>query len=92
MNLYESIKNNLNEATDEEANKMLSIQRWMEDNDFEDRWEEGAGWAEPTFELMKSQSYNSFVREKRDWVAYKDRSALDDFDEMVKSLDHYNED
>ena len=82
---YESEQ--LTEATDEEAEKMFSIQRWMERNDFEDRWEEGAGWAEPTFEFMKSQSYRSFVTEKRDWVAYKDRSALSDFDAMVKSLD-----
>jgi len=79
-------KKPVNEATDEEARKMQSIQRWMESNDFEDRWEEGAGWAEPTFEYMKKQDYNSFVREKRNWVSYKDRSALEDFDELVKSL------
>ena len=80
------IKESIKEATDEEAGKMMSIQRWMENNDFEDRWEEGAGWAEPTFEFMKKQSYDSFVREKRDWVAYKDRDALSEFDEMVKNL------
>ena len=77
---------NLTEATDEEAEKMLSVQRWMERMDFEDRWEPGAGWSEPTFEFMKKQNYNSFIREKRDWVAYKDSSALEDFDRMVKSL------
>lgn len=76
----------VNEATDEEANKMLSIQRWMEDNDFEDRWEEGAGWAEPIFDFMKKQNYRSFVSDKRNWVAYKDRDALSEFDEMVKNL------
>lgn len=74
-------------ATDEEAKKMMRIQEWMEWNDFEDKWEEGAGWTKPTFEEMKKQNYNSFVADKRSWVAYKDRSALPDFDEFVKSLD-----
>ena len=76
----------LTEATDDEAGKMLSIQRWMEYNDFEDHWEEGAGWSEPNFEYMKKQNYDDFVAEKRNWVSYKDKSALGEFDEMVKRL------
>ena len=76
----------LTEATDEEARKMLQIQKWMERNDFEDTWEEGAGWPEPTLEYMKKKNYKNFIAEKRSWVEEKDSDYLAEFDKMIKGL------